>query len=1167
MKNMPFPSLKGHLIAITVCSLGWVGTETAAWGANTADFQIFDYDIKDDGQPYRGDMPGRLYVPSNLNTNLSYPLVVFFCGHGEILTVKSTISSIVTNNGVVTTNYTYSTNFDAQINGNIDNLLTHAKKTNAPFYLYAPQAGGWGSYEPVEQTMVMVDRLQKLYKIDRNKIYVTGLSEGGRATRTAISHFRDIIAAAIPICPGSGQNESDFYADLANKPIWLFHATNDPGKNDPNQGVNVTSSRNFVNAIRTNAGKIAISQWPINAPATNFFYNDGLPYYTNYSALNGATYLSAASVSNFDSPELRYTEFNTNIHGIWGRVYNDNEILKNTTNAGVMYAWLLGKSLPAGLPAALTTNQTLLFDFGASRIDPAKDSLGRYWNGTIYGHEATTNTVLIPYAVATNGRRTPVQLWVTGKFGTWHKRGISNGAPYSDPGNHIAYDGWETVASTPQVTNSGIIRFKGLQAGSAYQMKIWASDTNSDGTYGRNTRYEITTPAAGTPAGTNLTVAYNTNGFVSLTALADASGQVDLKVYPQPGTTSRYGEISTLELKAVSAAPTVVAVNDTATTAENTVVDVNVLANDTGATTIQSSFPVAPGHGTVGVVNVGGVNKVRYTPAAGYSGADNFSYTIVNGTATATASVAMTITNVPPIAVADSVILNEGVVTNIDVLANDSGPNPLTIQSTFTVPPLHGTAAVVAGKVQYTPTPGYYGLDSFLYTVDDGNDTATATVSLDIKSTAIALNLEPDGLFGSNIGLSSAGSSRVLASGDWEINGSGNGVTTSADSFHGEMADVTGNFRVITRVKSLVGGGGGTRAGLMLREGTGDSARMVYLATTTGTAYKCGVRTVVGGSTAETTPAGSYAYANAWLKLERIGNTVILSTSADGATYTEVSTTTLSALASTVKAGLFSASDNQGLNARAVMAGFLLTETDVVFQQSFQSSTDYHAYYNAASPTERQFNDISADLNATTGNNGGTWSINASGQLQLVRGAFPSPDNGAGFMRYTNFATAPAVLCVRFKFGVSGLTVGGSQNDLMSLEIGNFTVWTDYNGGPSTAALFSKVNIDGAGSGLYKFEMNNTQQTLPAYSADGTMHTIAYFLNKSGVAQNYMPPGGVTTISLAANHVAFWVDENCLFDVTASNGSSSALTDLRLHFPFVDNGTWKFGNFSVENAF
>jgi hypothetical protein len=146
--------------------------------------------------------------------------------------------------------------------------------------------------------------------------------------------------------------------------------------------------------------------------------------------------------------------------------------------------------------------------------------------------------------------------------------------------------------------------------------------------------------------------------------------------------------------------------------------------------------------------------------------------------------------------------------------------------------------------------------------------------------------------------------------------------------------------------------------------------------------------------------------------------------------------------------------------------------------------------------------------------------------------------------------------------------VGGSQNDLMSLEIGNFTVWTDYNGGPSTAALFSKVNIDGAGSGLYKFEMNNSPQTLAAYSADGTMHTIVYFLNKSGVTQNYMPPGGITLIPLEANHAAFWVDGACLFDnVTASNGSSSALTDLRLHFPFVDNGTWKFGNFSVENAF
>jgi hypothetical protein len=242
-----------------------------------------------------------------------------------------------------------------------------------------------------------------------------------------------------------------------------------------------------------------------------------------------------------------------------------------------------------------------------------------------------------------------------------------------------------------------------------------------------------------------------------------------------------------------------------------------------------------------------------------------------------------------------------------------------------------------------------------------------------------------------------------------------------------------------------------------------------------------------------------------------------------------------------------------------VLAGFLLTETNVVFQQTFQGSTVVTDYFNAASPNERKFNDIGGDAN------GGTWTINGSGQLQLTRVAGASPDNGAGFCRYTNLAATPAVLVVRFNFGVSGLTTGGSQNDLMSLDIGNFTAFSDYNNGPAGSALFGRFNIDGGGSGNYKFEMNGTLSA--AYSANGTMHAVNYFLNKSGSTASYTDPNG-TSQSLAANCASLWVDGTLLFNgMAASNGATSALTDLRVRFPFVDNGVWKFSNFVVETAF
>ena len=72
------------------------------------------------------------------------------------------------------------------------------------------------------------------------------------------------------------------------------------------------------------------------------------------------------------------------------------------------------------------------------------------------------------------------------------------------------------------------------------------------------------------------------------------------------------------------------AVDDAATTAEDTAVSVAVLTNDTDldGDTLTVSAVTAPAHGTA-TVNADGT--ITYTPAANYNGADSFSYTIGDG--------------------------------------------------------------------------------------------------------------------------------------------------------------------------------------------------------------------------------------------------------------------------------------------------------------------------------------------------------------------------------------------------------------------------------------------------------------------------------------------------------------------------------------------------------
>ncbi len=97
------------------------------------------------------------------------------------------------------------------------------------------------------------------------------------------------------------------------------------------------------------------------------------------------------------------------------------------------------------------------------------------------------------------------------------------------------------------------------------------------------------------------------------------------------------------------------AVTDTATTPSGTAVDVSVLANDSDPEndplTVTAVTP--PLHGTAAIAPAG---KVTYMPAAGYIGADQFTYTVSDGRGgAATATVIMTVTqaaNQPPVCTA-----------------------------------------------------------------------------------------------------------------------------------------------------------------------------------------------------------------------------------------------------------------------------------------------------------------------------------------------------------------------------------------------------------------------------------------------------------------------------------------------------------------------------------
>ncbi|MEA5520611.1 Ig-like domain-containing protein [Limnoraphis robusta] len=183
------------------------------------------------------------------------------------------------------------------------------------------------------------------------------------------------------------------------------------------------------------------------------------------------------------------------------------------------------------------------------------------------------------------------------------------------------------------------------------------------------------------------------------------------------------------------------AVDDPATTNAQTLVAIDVLANDTdldlGPAPLSIADITEPVNGTAVLNNNGTIN---YTPNPGFSGTETFTYTITDGEDTDTATVTVTVNapgNQPPIAVDDPDNTTEGTPVPINVLENDTDPDnspePLSIADI--TQPANGTAVLNNnGTINYTPNPGFSGTETFTYTITDGEDTDTATVTVTVNA-------------------------------------------------------------------------------------------------------------------------------------------------------------------------------------------------------------------------------------------------------------------------------------------------------------------------------------------------------------------------------------------------------------------------------------------------
>ena len=154
-----------------------------------------------------------------------------------------------------------------------------------------------------------------------------------------------------------------------------------------------------------------------------------------------------------------------------------------------------------------------------------------------------------------------------------------------------------------------------------------------------------------------------------------------------------------------------VAVNDNATTEEDTPVDIDVLSNDNDidGTLVPSSLTIFsnPGNGVV-VINTGGI--VTYTPDADFIGSDNFTYKVTDddGEVSNAALVSITVSDIndPPTAIDDVANTDEDQPVTINLTNNDTDIDGTINKASIVIitDPSNGSVTVNSnGTVMYTP--------------------------------------------------------------------------------------------------------------------------------------------------------------------------------------------------------------------------------------------------------------------------------------------------------------------------------------------------------------------------------------------------------------------------------------------------------------------------------
>ncbi|MBS4218666.1 prolyl oligopeptidase family serine peptidase [Bacillus sp. FJAT-49711] len=131
-----------------------------------------------------------------------------------------------------------------------------AKERDFPFILVSPQCpfdmrySTWELY--MDDLNALIDEIIEQYRVDKKRVYVTGLSMGGFGTWDIAKRYPEKFAAAAPICGGGSTKNIE---RLKGVPVWAFHGAKD-------DVVLLEESERMVEALSEVGGSVKLTVYP-----------------------------------------------------------------------------------------------------------------------------------------------------------------------------------------------------------------------------------------------------------------------------------------------------------------------------------------------------------------------------------------------------------------------------------------------------------------------------------------------------------------------------------------------------------------------------------------------------------------------------------------------------------------------------------------------------------------------------------------------------------------------------------------------------------------------------------------------------------------------------------------------------------------------------------------